>query len=83
MSRAALPPGPPYPAAIQGIGFWTRPLAFLERCRARWDYAPAYSWIAFGGGRRRCLGASFAMLEAKLVMRAVLGERRPVAAAAA
>jgi cytochrome P450 len=31
-----LPPGPPYPSWIQGIGLWTRPLAFLERCRARY-----------------------------------------------
>ncbi len=31
-----------------------------------------YSWIPFGGGRRRCLGASFAMLEMRLVLRAVL-----------
>ena len=31
-----------------------------------------YTWIPFGGGRRRCLGASFAMLEMKLVLQAVL-----------
>jgi cytochrome P450 len=31
-----LPPGPPYPSLIQGVGFWKRPLAFLERCRARY-----------------------------------------------
>ncbi|MBA2257228.1 MAG: cytochrome P450 [Thermoleophilaceae bacterium] len=31
-----LPPGPTYPAAVQGVGFWTRPRAFLERCRARY-----------------------------------------------
>ncbi len=31
-----------------------------------------YTWIAFGGGRRRCLGASFALLEMKLVLREVL-----------
>jgi cytochrome P450 len=36
MRPAGLPPGPPYPAAIQAIGFWTRPLAFLERCRQRY-----------------------------------------------
>jgi cytochrome P450 len=35
-----------------------------------------YTWIPFGGGRRRCLGASFAMLEMKLVLRAVLKERK-------
>ncbi len=34
--RAELPPGPGYPKLIQGIGFWTRPLAYLERCRARY-----------------------------------------------
>jgi cytochrome P450 len=34
--RSPLPPGPPYPALIQGIGLWKRPLAFLERCRARY-----------------------------------------------
>jgi len=31
--RASLPPGPRYPAPLQALGFWTRPLAFLERCR--------------------------------------------------
>jgi cytochrome P450 len=34
--RRDLPPGPPYPSLIQGIGLWTRPLAYLERCRARY-----------------------------------------------
>lgn len=32
-----------------------------------------YSWIPFGGGRRRCLGASFAMLEMQIVLRSTLG----------
>jgi len=31
-----------------------------------------YTWIPFGGGRRRCLGASFALLEMRIAMRAVL-----------
>ncbi len=31
-----------------------------------------YTWIPFGGGRRRCLGASFAIQEMKVVLRAVL-----------
>jgi len=31
-----------------------------------------YTWIPFGGGRRRCLGASFALLEMKVVLRTVL-----------
>jgi cytochrome P450 len=36
MRRAGLPPGPPYPSAIQAIGFWTRPFAFLRQCRERY-----------------------------------------------
>jgi cytochrome P450 len=32
-----------------------------------------YTWIPFGGGRRRCLGASFAIQEMKVVLQAVLG----------
>jgi cytochrome P450 len=35
-----------------------------------------FTWIPFGGGRRRCIGASFAMLEMKIVLRAVLAASR-------
>ena len=31
-----LPPGPRLPALVQGIGLWNRPLAYLERLRARY-----------------------------------------------
>jgi cytochrome P450 len=31
-----------------------------------------YTWIPFGGGRRRCVGASFAMLEMGIVLRELL-----------
>jgi cytochrome P450 len=34
--RASLPPGPRYPSAVQLAAFWTRPLASLERARARY-----------------------------------------------
>jgi cytochrome P450 len=39
-----------------------------------------YTWLPFGGGRRRCLGASFAIQEMKIAIRAVL-ERYQVAPA--
>jgi cytochrome P450 len=44
-----------------------RPERFLD------SPSGTYTWIPFGGGRRRCVGASFAMLEMKIVLRAVLG----------
>ena len=34
--REQLPPGPRAPAAVQGLGWWSRPTAFIERCRARY-----------------------------------------------
>ncbi|MGA2165816.1 MAG: cytochrome P450, partial [Solirubrobacteraceae bacterium] len=47
-----------------------RPERFLER---EGGQAPGtYTWIPFGGGRRRCLGVSFALLEMKVVLRTVL-----------
>jgi cytochrome P450 family 135 len=37
------------------------------------DGSPApYSWIPFGGGVRRCLGAAFAQLEMKVVLKTIL-----------
>jgi cytochrome P450 family 135 len=33
---------------------------------------PAWAWITFGGGNRRCVGASLAMLEMRVVLRTVL-----------
>jgi cytochrome P450 len=47
-----------------------RPERFLERPPG------TYEWIPFGGGVRRCLGASFALFEMKTVLGAVLGQVR-------
>jgi hypothetical protein len=50
-----------------------RPERFLEK------EPGTYTWIPFGGGRRRCLGASFAMLEMRLILRALLASSELVA----
>jgi cytochrome P450 len=36
-----------------------------------------FSWIPFGGGIRRCIGASFAQLEMRLMLRTMLSELQP------
>ncbi|HWD70259.1 MAG TPA: cytochrome P450 [Solirubrobacteraceae bacterium] len=46
--------------------FAFRPERFLEKSPG------TYTWIPFGGGRRRCLGAAFAMQEMKIVIGEVL-----------
>ena len=43
-----------------------RPERFLDRPPA------TYTWIPFGGGVRRCIGAAFAELEMRVVLEAVL-----------
>jgi cytochrome P450 len=50
-----------------------RPERFLERPPG------TYTWIPFGGGVRRCLGASFAQFEMKVVLRELVSrlELRP------
>lgn len=47
-----------------------RPERFLERP------AGTYTWIPFGGGVRRCLGASFALFEMQTVLAAVVSRAR-------
>jgi cytochrome P450 len=48
-----------------------RPERFLERP------PETFAWIPFGGGIRRCIGASFAQLEMKLILRTILQELEP------
>jgi cytochrome P450 len=50
-----------------------RPERFLDRSPG------TYTWIPFGGGRRRCLGASFALQEMKIVLRAMLARHEVLA----
>lgn len=47
-----------------------RPERFLDAT------VPTYSWISFGGGRRRCLGAAFAAMESRIVLATMLRTAR-------
>ncbi|ANN17611.1 cytochrome P450 [Amycolatopsis orientalis] len=44
-----------------------RPRRFLDGA------PPAGSWLPFGGGARRCLGAGFSLMEASIVLRELFG----------
>ena len=48
-----------------------RPERFLERPPS------TYTWMPFGGGVRRCIGAAFAELEMRVVLDEVLARVRP------
>jgi hypothetical protein len=53
---------------------YPEPLAFRpERFIGEGNAPGTYTWLPFGGGRRRCIGASFAIQEMKVVIRSVLG----------
>jgi cytochrome P450 len=49
--------------------FGFRPERFLE------STPTTYGWIPFGGGVRRCLGAAFAEMELRVVLRAIFAAR--------
>jgi cytochrome P450 len=55
---------------------YERPAEFLPE-RYLEGAPETFSWIPFGGGIRRCIGASFALLEMKLILRTVLSELEP------
>jgi cytochrome P450 len=69
-----LPAGTLVGASILGV---QRSAVFPEPDRFRPERfldgdVPSYAHIPFGGGARRCIGASFALMEMKVVLRAVL-----------
>jgi cytochrome P450 family 135 len=50
---------------------WEDPLEFRPQ---RFLVAPVntYAWVPFGGGHRRCLGAAFSLIEARVALRTIL-----------
>jgi cytochrome P450 family 135 len=51
---------------------YPEPAAFRPERFLGPDAPDTYTWIPFGGGTRRCLGASFALMEMRVVLRRVL-----------
>ena len=51
---------------------FSEPLRFKPERFLDGDEGGTYAWIPFGGGRRRCLGAAFASLEMRVVLRTIL-----------
>jgi cytochrome P450 len=74
-----LPPGTDVTAAIwlahTRADLYPEPFAFRPE-RFLEQPPDTYAWIPFGGGVRRCLGASFAEFEMRIVLREVLGRCR-------
>jgi len=57
-------------------GVHEEPGAFCPERFLGSDTPSGYEWLPFGGGTRRCLGASFALFEMRVVLRTVLARAR-------
>jgi cytochrome P450 len=72
-----LPPGVQVAACLylahrRAESFPPDPLAFRPQRWLEGPKPPPYAWIPFGGGDRRCLGAAFAEMELREVLRAAV-----------
>ena len=65
--------------SIHAGGSYPQPEDFRPERFVNGDGPEAESWLPFGGGTRRCLGASFAAFEMRIVIARVLerAELRP------
>ena len=72
----AIPPGveinPSIAAIHRRADRYPAPEAFRPERFLGPDAPDTYTWLPFGGGTRRCLGASFATFEMRIVIRRVL-----------
>jgi cytochrome P450 family 135 len=71
-----IPPGVEINPSIRMIhrraDLYPEPAAFRPERFLGPDAPDTYTWLPFGGGTRRCLGASFALVEMRIVLRRVL-----------
>lgn len=72
----AIPPGVEINPSIRMIhrraDLYPDPAAFRPERFLGPDAPDTYTWVPFGGGTRRCLGASFALMEMRIVLRRTL-----------
>jgi cytochrome P450 len=79
-----IPPGVEINPSIAGIhrrpDRYPQPTTFRPERFLGQDAPDTYTWLPFGGGTRRCLGASFALFEMRTVIQRVFErtELRPV-----
>ncbi|XRQ11195.1 cytochrome P450 [Actinomadura welshii] len=66
---------PPY-LLHRNVEFWPNPEGFQPERFLGETERPRYAYLPFGGGRRICVGAGFAMLEAVLVLATVSRSHR-------
>jgi cytochrome P450 len=82
----AIPPGHEINPSIRMIharaDLYPQPRRFRPERFTEENAPDTYTWLPFGGGTRRCLGASFALMEMRVVLSRVLErtELRPASA---
>jgi cytochrome P450 len=76
MNGYVIPPGIEINPSIRMIhrraDLYPDPAAFKPERFLGPDAPDTYTWLPFGGGTRRCLGASFALMEMRIVLARVL-----------
>jgi cytochrome P450 family 135 len=72
----SIPPGIEINPSIVTIhkrsDYYPQPTEFRPERFLGSDAPDTYTWVPFGGGTRRCIGASFATFEMRVVVRRVL-----------
>ncbi len=80
LGRWEIPPGMEINPSIRTLhrreDFYPAPESFRPERFLGEDPPDTYTWIPFGGGTRRCLGASFALMEMRVVVERVLARAR-------